>query len=367
MTGVLLGKGKLFIRKPGNFLVMTVLTLVFALAVGLGSSDTVNVPIYEADADVEDSIVGDLLAESDTFDFQWMSQAQAEKEIFNGKAEIGAEMQKDGFHLLKGVESEWKDPIEQTIERAYTKKIQFDRIMKTSDRDVKRSDMASLDEAGDNAVFAIETNDFHGEDAVVYDQMFQALFGFTLFFVIYTIAGNVFQILVEKEDGIWDRLILSPLKKWEIYIGNFAYSFLAGYVQILIIFGVFRYIVGIEFGGNFVRTLLVLLPYVFAIVALSILITGLAKTPQQFHVMISVIALVLAMIGGAFWPLEVVESDWLLALAKIDPVMYGLELVNGVAAYGKSFSDLLFPISVLFMMGVIMTGIGIHLMEKRHV
>src|SRR5699024_1928944 len=128
----------------------------------------------------------------------------------------------------------------------------------------------------------------------------------------------------------------------------------------------FRYIAGVDFGGNFVYTLLALVPYVFAIVSLCILITGLVKTAQLYNVVTSVMGLALVMIGGAFWPLGVVETKWILALSKIDPVTYGLEVANG-AVYGDAFTDLLFPISILLLMGVVLTGIGIHLMEKRHV
>ena len=35
--------------------------------------------------------------------------------------------------------------------------------------------------------------------------------------------------------------------------------------------------------------------------------------------------------------------------------------------YGYPLEELLFPISILILMGVVMTGIGIHLMERRHV
>ena len=42
-------------------------------------------------------------------------------------------------------------------------------------------------------------------------------------------------------------------------------------------------------------------------------------------------------------------------------------MFTGVVVYGYQISDVLYPISILVLMGVIMTGIGIHLMEKRHV
>ncbi|HLR09594.1 MAG TPA: ABC transporter permease [Bacillota bacterium] len=123
-----------------------------------------------------------------------------------------------------------------------------------------------------------------------------------------------------------------------------------------------------RFWRIFFEVLVLLVPYIiFAIVALSILITGLVKTVQQFNPVLSIVTLSMAMIGRAFWPLEVVESGWLLAIAKIVPVTHGVELMNGSVVYGRSMNELLFPVSVLLLMGVAMAGVGMHLMERRHV
>ena len=101
--------------------------------------------------------------------------------------------------------------------------------------------------------------------------------------------------------------------------------------------------------------------------ALSILLTSIVKNAQQFNAVIPIISVSFAMIGGAYWPLELVESPVLLFLAKLNPVTYGMEILKGVAIYGYSFQELIFPISILLLMGVVMTVIGIRLMEKRHV
>ena len=158
---------------------------------------------------------------------------------------------------------------------------------------------------------------FRGSDTVIQDNTFQTLFGFTLFFVIYTVAYNVLNILVEKQEGVWDRIILSPVKKWEMYIANLIYSFLTGYLQVCIVFIVFKYFFGVNFNGKFIESLILVGPYVFSIVALAILITGVVKTVQQFNAILPIIAVSMAMIGGAYWPLEVVESKSIAAFIKI--------------------------------------------------
>src|SRR5699024_9773383 len=110
-----------------------------------------------------------------------------------------------------------------------------------------------------------------------------------------------------------------------MYAANFLFSFLIGYFQISIIFFIFRFGLGVEFYGSFVYALLIIIPYVLAIVALAIFLTGIVKTVQQYNALIPIISLSMAMLGGAFWPLEIVESKFMLGLSKVVPITYGLK------------------------------------------
>ncbi|MFB4167015.1 ABC transporter permease [Virgibacillus sp. JSM 102003] len=371
MKGIFLAKIKMFMRNPWTFLIMIVMSVGFALILGgSGNFTTVSVPLYAADDSVRESMVGEMLDESNAYSFKWHSEEEMMEQISSGKAEVGVELQENEFNVIVGVSSQNTRLVQQTIREAYNKKAQYNQIFAETDATTpseKDQVMDDLKAALDEPVFGIQSNNFRGSNAVIIDNTFHTLFGFTLFFVIYTIAYNVFYILTEKKDGIWDRVILSPVRKWEMYTANFVYTFITGYLQVAIVFLVFRYWVGVNFHGRFIDSLLVIIPYVFAIVALSILITGLVKTVQQFNAVIPIVAVSMAMIGGAYWPIEIVQSQFMLFLSKIVPITYGMEVLNGVAVYGYPVEDLLFPISILLLMGVMMTGIGIHLMEKRHV
>ena len=75
----------------------------------------------------------------------------------------------------------------------------------------------------------------------------------------------------------------------------------------------------------------------------------------------------MAMLGGAFWPLEIVDSEFMLLLSNIIPIKYGLDLLNGITSFGYTWEDMLEPTAILLLMSVVFTGIGIHLMEKRFI
>lgn len=370
MIGIFMAKVKMFLRNPWTFVIMVVMSIGFALVLGSGDPATVKIPVYAADDSIRNSVVGDLLKESDAYSIQWVSKERVKQQVKSGNAEVGLLLNRNEYDVIVGVSSANANLIQRSVREAYMKKAQYNQIAVETGANSpteKREAMGQLETSMNDPVYTVESSYFTGSEAKSVDMTFHTLFGFTLFFVIYTIAYNVFYMLLEKKEGIWDRVILSPVQKWEMYTANFLYTFLTGYMQVAIVFLVFRYVVGVDFNGRFWETLLLIIPYVFAIVALSILITGIVKTVQQFNAVIPILAVSMAMIGGAYWPIEIVESKFMLLLSKFDPITYGMEILNGVAIYGYPIDELLYPISILLLMGVLMTGIGIHLMERRYV
>lgn len=368
MIGILKARFRLFLRNPWMFILFTVMALVFTIMLGsTGGVSTITIPVFSDEA-VEESMIGESLKEADSINFRWV---EAEEDVYaqisSGKAEAGVILSEDTYQVIVGIDSVNTEMINRTLHEVYHKKIQVDQIIASAENQDEVELRQQVESAIASEVFAIESHTFRSTDAVVFDGRFQYLFGFTLFFVIFTIAYNVLPILTEKKEGLWDRIILSPVKKWEMYVANLIYSFFEGYLQVLIIFLVYRFAFNVDFDGRFLETLLLLVPYVFAIVALSILVTAIVKNEQQFNAFLPILATSMAMIGGAYWPIEIVESEILLALAKINPLTYGMEVLNGTAIYGHSLGDLMLPISLLILMGVVFMGIGIHLMERRHV
>jgi ABC-2 type transport system permease protein len=216
----------------------------------------------------------------------------------------------------------------------------------------------------ESPVLTVTSKSQDTEQTFRYDPKIQSLFGFTLFFAIFTIAFSVNRLLEERRKGIWDRVILSPVSKTAMYTGHLLYCFAIGYLQILIVFLLFRCGFGFPM-GRFPTLLLLAGVYIFAVVALGLLLAGLVRTSQQMAVLIPVVAVSSAMIGGAYWPLEIVSNPVLLALSKAVPVTYGMEAMKGVAYYGHSWAELLRPVSFLLLYGVVCMGIGINLIERR--
>lgn len=371
MRAIFWSRIKMLIHRPWNFIITTAATFAFALffslILGGTSSSMLNVPIVAGDEGMENSSIGKQLTTSENHNFYWVTEEELKDQINKGNVEQGVFLYEDRFEIFEGVISANTLLIEQLVKNIYIKELQFDKleelIASTSPDNVDKK-VAEIKNA---SLFTIEERSFKQEGDVPIDYRYQALFGMTLFFIIYTIAYRVLNILVEKQAGLWDRMILSPVSKTEMYAGNLLYSFFEGYIQVVIIFSIFHFIVGVDFHGKFLLSLLLIIPYVFTIVALSLFITGLVKNVQQFNAAIPIVAVSMAMIGGAYWPLEIVQSDTLLFLSNFMPIKYSIELLNGIVVFNLPLRELLVPTSILLAMGVVLMVLGIRFMERRHV
>ena len=220
MIGILFAKFRMFIRNPWTFVIMTVMSIGFAFILGGNNQEnSIQVPVYTEDETILESTVGETIEESEIFVFKWRTKEELTDQIANGKAEVGVVLLENDFQILVGVDSPNVNMLKQTIQEAYVSRDQRERILQAANDESNLENekvSAELETAMGNPIFNIEKSNFKGTDTFIYDSTFQSLFGFTLFFVIYTIAYNVLPILLEKSEGIWDRMILSHFRKFEI-------------------------------------------------------------------------------------------------------------------------------------------------------
>ncbi|WAA13140.1 ABC transporter permease [Fervidibacillus halotolerans] len=367
MIAILQTKFRLLLKKPLMFIGMTGMGLLFAFFLGMGQYSKMMVPVFSNIENLEKTEIWEQLQESESIAFYIVSEKEAKRAVSEGKVEAAVSLSEDSYEIFVVSGTPNVQFIQHYIHSIYSDILLKENIRKEwkNDEDGAEALINQLEQVRENPLFQIQTGTFQMENSFVYDNRLQSLFGMSLFFVIYTIAFNVVHILQEKTEKVWDRMILSPLRKWEMYTGNLLYSFLIGYVQVVLIFTVFKYLTGVNFYGGFGKTLLLLIPYVFAIIALSMFIVSVVKNIQQYNAIIPFISVSMAMLGGAYWPLEIVSSPILLTLSKFVPITYGMESLKGATVYGASLNELIEPVSILILMGVLFISLGIGLIERR--
>lgn len=365
MKSVFLLQWQRFRRAPVMVLSFLVMTIIFvALLAGNNPAARPAILAY-ADDSLSEAAAEDWVAslnEAEEFDFRLMEEKEVREAVSAGDVPLALRLMDGNYRIVLAADDMSRFVLEAFLNRKYREEMRLKQVEQQAPGSEFRSEVVDVME---EPPIQVATSTLEGKKEFQYDNQLQMLFGMTLFFSVYTIMFSLMKIVEEKKQGTWDRLILSPVGKWEIYLGHLAYSFAIGYFQIVLIFVLFKYIFNFDVGDRFGAILVIIACYTFAIVALSMLVMSFVGRPQQLQAVVPIIATGMAMIGGAFWPIELVSNKMLLAISKILPITYDLNALKGVAIYDRSWQELSGPISILLLFGVVCMGIGINLMERR--
>jgi ABC-2 type transport system permease protein len=349
-------------HQPFAIIGMIILTIVFSIAIGqINRSPSIQVPVFTENLTAAESThLLHRLNESSDIEFKAEDKELVEEKLKKNAIDVALLLEKDSYKLYTKADR----PEIPLVEAHVATVLQKEAVLEKTAEQMNASVEELRDDVSASNLFSVSTKSFKEND-FVYDNSLQALLGFSLFFVIFSVTFTVSTILDQKMNGMWNRLILSPLTKTQLYLGHLVFSFSLGYAQLVIIFTFFRYVIGVEFYGGYPAVLIAVIPYLFAIVSLGVLISALVTNSRQLDAVIPLIAVSMAMIGGAYWPLEIVQSELLLKLSLAVPMTYGMELLKGATILDWSFSQFFLPAGVLFCMGVVFMGIGLNLMERK--
>ena len=176
-----------------------------------------------------------------------------------------------------------------------------------------------------------------------FDSMAPILMGFFIFFFVFLIAGVAF--LRERISGTLERILASPLKRWEIVLGYFLGfgSFVAIQTIILQLFSVYG--LNVPMVGSFWTVLVINLVLASGSLALGTLLSAFARNEFQLFQFIPIVIVPQIMFSGIF---DLRNSPvWARVLSKIFPMTYGAEALRDVMLRGKSIIDVKFDLLML--------------------
>lgn len=187
--------------------------------------------------------------------------------------------------------------------------------------------------------------------------LMHSLIGFVIFFVAYSSVFGATDILVERKNNTWQRLLVSPSSKLGMILGNLVVSWILGMVQLALVFFVGGNLFGIDFGGNLVMMFFAGTVFCLAMSGFGILLSSLARNMQQIGALTSVALTAFGMIGGCLWPLDLVKNPILIGLSKVVPHTYAVKAMTGLSQ-GSDFYAIMPNLLILLAMAAIFLGLG---------
>ena len=159
-------------------------------------------------------------------------------------------------------------------------------------------------------------------------------------------------VAAERRIGVLKRIATFPVKAGEIVMGKIYGLVLLGIAQIVFFLTVGKFVFGVNLGANLPAVALTLIVFTWVAASLGVLV-GCLLTAEDRVVGICVLAgLLMAALGGCWWPLEVAPSA-LKVIALCLPTGWALQALHQLISFGSGIGAVVTPLLVLLGFGAV--------------
>ncbi|WP_060679453.1 ABC transporter permease [Virgibacillus halodenitrificans] len=207
----------------------------------------------------------------------------------------------------------------------------------------------------------ISANYVYGDkDTKIFDTFSPMLIGFFVFFFVFLIAG--ISLLKERTSGTLERLMATPIKRYEIIAGYLVGFGIFAFIQTIIIVFYSIYVLDIVHIGSI--WLVILTNILIALVALSLgtLLSSFAASEFQMMQFIPLVIVPQIFFTGIF-PMEGM-AGWLQSLGKVMPLFYASDALKGVMYKGFTFQEIAFDLLILLLFAALFIVLNIVALRK---
>jgi len=185
----------------------------------------------------------------------------------------------------------------------------------------------------------------------------QSVPGMATMYVMITVLGGISLMLQERKQWTLQRLVMMPITRAQRLAGKILARCTTGIIQFAILFAV-GMVVGLDFGKNIPALLVIMVVYTLCVTALAFALAPMIRTEGQAGSLITMLSLVLAALGGAWWPLEIVP-DFMQTIGHLSPVAWAMDSFNSLLFYGGGLVEILPNMALLAAVTVVLFVIGI--------
>ena len=181
------------------------------------------------------------------------------------------------------------------------------------------------------------------DDMTTFDSIAPLMMGFFIFFFVFLLAGVAF--LRERISGTLERLLTTPIRRYEIVFGYFLGFGLFVLVQTLLIQLYMVNLLHIALKGNFLLVLLINLLLAAGSLSLGTLLSAFARNELQLFQFIPLVIVPQILFCGLFHLRG--APGWIVVLSKVFPLTYATDALTNVAFRGFGFSVILPDLLIL--------------------
>ncbi len=182
--------------------------------------------------------------------------------------------------------------------------------------------------------------------------------GYLVMFVFMAAATSAPDIVKERKNNTLERLLSTLVKKESILGGIFTGIAVKGLIQIIIFWVVGILVFHVNMGLSPLAVVILSLLMIIMSSAFAVMLATLAKTIRSATSLAVITSLVLAPLGGCWWP-SFLYPEWIQNFAKITPHAWATDAFDKLMVFGADFGDAVPAMIALLVFTVVFGGIAI--------
>ncbi|OEF97484.1 ABC transporter permease [Desulfuribacillus alkaliarsenatis] len=202
---------------------------------------------------------------------------------------------------------------------------------------------------------------YGGADLTLFDTIGPILIGFFIFFFVFLISGVSF--LRERTTGTLERLLATPLRRWELVLGYILGFGIFTTLQAALISWYAISVLGVIQAGAFFSVLLITFLLAMTALTLGTLLSAFANNELQMVQFIPIVIIPQVFFCGLF-NLDAMPT-WLSSISYIMPLTYGAEALQEIMIRGKGINDVLPNILILLGFATAFCLLNVQALKKH--
>ncbi len=181
--------------------------------------------------------------------------------------------------------------------------------------------------------------------------------GMATMFVMTFVLGISSSVLTAKRHWTFQRMMTIAVPRWVYMAGKMAAFYLLGLAQFAIVLGLGAAL-GVNYGDLFAAVLIALV-YTLTCTAMGLMFATFAQNVGQASAFQNLIAVVLAPLGGAWWPREITPQFMNVIGDSVSPIAWAMDGFQAIIYYDKGWMDVLPYLGVLLIYAAAFFAIGL--------
>ncbi len=182
-----------------------------------------------------------------------------------------------------------------------------------------------------------------------------------IMFIMFQVMTFFLTLWVEDlRTGKIKRIVMSPTRPRDLLAGQLVARMVWASLQVVVILGVGSLVMGVRLNVPWVGFGAVIAAFMLTAASIGMLLGSCFKTSEKANAVGVIVSLVMAALGGCWWPIEIVPGA-MRAVARVLPTGQAMEAIGNLMAVGP---DAPFPlVNVLIL--VVMTAVVLPVAVRR--